>query len=84
MTTIKAVFERINVLEDGQIEVRQRDTTQVNGVDYYGRAHGHVVAPGDDLGREHPYVRAIAGVVHTPEVIAAFRAARDRDSQDAR
>ena len=39
--------------------------------------HRHVVSPGDDLALEDPRVAEIGAVVHTAEVIAAFKAARE-------
>jgi len=37
-------------------------------------ASRHSVNPGEDYSAEEPVVRAVCGIVHTPECIAAFTA----------
>jgi predicted dinucleotide-binding enzyme len=82
MSQTRTVLDRISVLDDGQIEVSQHTVVTVEGVDYHQTRHGHVVSPGDDLSREYSVVAAIAGVVHTSEVVAAFQTARAQQKQD--
>ena len=36
-----------------------------------------VVLPGDDYSKEDARVQAICAVIHTPEVIAAYKAAQE-------
>ena len=48
-----------------------------DGVEISKTFHRHVVHPGDDLALEDPRVAAIGATVHTEEVIAAFKAARN-------
>ena len=72
--TKKVVVDQITVLEDGQMQIREVTRIMENGVELSTSYHRHVVAPGDDLDKEDGRVKAIAGVVHTPVVIAAFSA----------
>jgi len=41
--------------------------------------HRHVVSPGDDYSQEDARVQAICAAVHTPEVIAAYQAIKDKN-----
>ena len=65
------------VLPDGQIQVRTDTVIERDGVDISRSYHRHVVAPGDDVSREDASVQTVANAVHTADVIAAYRAARD-------
>ena len=70
-----AVISQITALEDGQIQVR-RSRRVYDGVEMIAEQyHRHVVIPGDSVVSEDPRVRAVAQVLHTPEVIAAWKAA---------
>lgn len=68
----EVVINSIDVLEDGQIQVRQATRIIKDGVQIAEAYHRHVVHPGMDLTNEDRRVRDVAGVIHTPEVIAAF------------
>ena len=65
------------VLPDGQIQVRTDTVIERDGVEISRSYHRHVVAPGDDVSREDASVQTVANAVHTADVIAAYRAARD-------
>lgn len=74
MLTERTVVDQITILEDGQIQVRRVDKVFNDGVEIAKSSpHRHVVAPGDDLSKEDPRVRAHAELAHTPKVIAEFR-----------
>lgn len=77
MALIKvSVISKIEVLEDGQIQVRRSDRVLEDGIQFGSDVyHRHVVAPGQDLSGEDSRVRAVAQVIHTPQVIAAYQAA---------
>ena len=70
------LVDSINVLPDGQIQVRKANRVFRDGVEISKSYHRHVVSPGDDLALEDPRVAEIGAIVHTAEVIAAFKAAR--------
>ena len=69
-----SVIDSINVKLDGAIEVRKANRVFRDGEEISKSYHRHVVSPGDDLSLEDPRVATIGAVVHTPEVIAAFKA----------
>ena len=69
------LVDSIDVLPDGQIQVRKATRIFRDGVEISKSYHRHVVSPGDDLSKEDPRVAEIGAVVHTAEVIAAFKAA---------
>ena len=69
----KSVIDSINVLELGQIEVRKATIIMKDGEEITRTYHRHVVLPGDDLALEDPRVADIGAVVHTAEVIKAYR-----------
>ena len=61
---------------DGQIQVRKANRVFRDGVELSKSYHRHVVSPGDDLALEDSRVAEIGAVVHTAEVIAAYKAAQ--------
>jgi hypothetical protein len=70
------VADRIEVLENGCVQVRTRTTVVEDGKQISDAFHRHVVTPGDDYSAEDARVQAVCAATHTPEVIAAFKAAR--------
>ena len=70
----KSVVDKIEVLLQGQIQVRRRDQILKDGVEVAATYHRHVLSPGADLTNEDPRVVAIAEATWTPEVIAAYQA----------
>tara|TARA_B100000949_G_C14231393_1_gene429079 strand:- start:473 stop:715 length:243 start_codon:yes stop_codon:yes gene_type:complete len=75
--TEDTIVDSIDVLLDGQIQVRKANRVFRDGVEISKSYHRHVVSPGDDLSKEDPRVAAIGATVHTPEVIAAYKAERE-------
>lgn len=67
------VVDRIEVLENGCVQVRTKTAIMEDGKQISGTFHRHVVAPGDDYSQEDARVQAICAGVHTPEVIAAYQ-----------
>jgi len=70
----KSVVDKIEVLLQGQIQVRRRDQILKDDIEVAATYHRHVLSPGDDLTNEDPRVVAIAEATWTPEVIAAYQA----------
>ena len=62
------------VLANQVIQVRVTTVIEEDGVELARTHHRHVVNPGDDISGEVDEVQAIAGVLWTPEVIAAYQA----------
>jgi hypothetical protein len=69
------VVDRIEVLENGCIQVRTKTAIKEDGVEISSKFHRHVVAPGDDYSKDDARVKAICAATHTPEVIEAYKAA---------
>ena len=74
--TEDTVVDSIEVLLDGQIQVRKANRVFRDGEEISKSYHRHVVSPGDDLSLEDSRVAAIGATVHTEEVIAAYKAAQ--------
>ena len=70
-----AVVDRIEVLENGCVQIRTRTSILEDGVQISGSYHRHVVAPGDDYSAEDARVQAICAATHIAEVVAAYKAA---------
>jgi len=78
--TEDTIVDSIDVLLDGQIQVRRATRIFRDGKEISKSYHRHVVSPGDDLSLEDPRVAAIGATAHTPEVIAAYKAAQEAQS----
>ena len=74
--TEDTIVDSIDVLPSGQIQVRKANRVFRDGTEISKSYHRHIVSPGDDLALEDPRVAAIGVVVHTAEVIAAYKAAQ--------
>ena len=70
------VVDRIEVVENGSIQVRTKTAIMEDGVEISSKFHRHVVVPGDDVSAEDAKVKAIATSIHTASVIAAYQAAQ--------
>jgi hypothetical protein len=70
------IVDRIEVLENGCVQVRTKTAIMEDGKQISGTFHRHVVAPGDDYSAEDERVQAICAATHTPEVVAAYQAAQ--------
>jgi hypothetical protein len=69
-----SVVDRIEVVENGSIQVRTKTAIKEDGVEISSKFHRHVVVPGADVSAEDVKVQAIAASIHTPAVIAAYEA----------
>jgi len=58
------------------LQVRKAEIVVKDGVDLATAYHRHVCNPGDDVSNEPEEVKAIAGVLWTPEVIKAYEDAQ--------
>lgn len=68
------VVDRIEVLENGCVQVRTKTAIMEDGQQISGSYHRHVVTPGDIYNNEDARVQAICAATHTPEVVAAYQA----------
>ena len=69
------VLDRLEVLEDGVIQVREKTTVMEDAVELSSSFHRWVVSPGDDVSDQDAKIQAITAAIWTPEVVAAYKAA---------
>jgi hypothetical protein len=69
------VVDRIEVIENGTVQVRTATRVMEDGVEISSKFHRHVVVPGADYSAEDARVQAICAATHTVDVIAAYKAA---------
>jgi hypothetical protein len=69
------IVDRIEVVENGCVQVRTKTAIIEDGKQISSSFHRHVVSPGDDYSKEDARVQAICSATHTTEVIDRFQAA---------
>jgi archaellum component FlaF (FlaF/FlaG flagellin family) len=69
------IVDRIEVIENGSVQVRTKTAIMEDGRQISGNFHRHVIAPGDDYSGQDARVQAICAATHTDDVIAAHKAA---------
>lgn len=73
--TERTVEDKIEIVGDYKhIQVRTATIIERDGVEISRSFHRHVISPLDDVSGESAEVQAIAGVVHTAELVAAYQA----------
>jgi hypothetical protein len=70
------IVDRIEVVENGTIQVRTKTAIKEDGVEISSKFYRHVVVPGADVSGEDAKVQAIAASIHTADVVAAYEAAQ--------
>lgn len=71
------VVDRIEVIENGCVQVRTKTAIIEDGKQISGNFHRHVVEPGDDYSGEEARVKAICKATHTAAVVAAYKSAQE-------
>ena len=71
------IVDRIEVVENGSVQVRTKTTIKEDGVEISSKFHRHVVVPGADYSTEDARVKAICAATHTADVVAAYKAAQE-------
>lgn len=66
----------IEVIKNGSIQVCTKTAIKEDGIEISNKFHRHVVVPGADYSAEDARVKAICAVMHTAQVIAAYKAAQ--------
>ncbi len=73
--TKQSIVDKIEVVGPySHLQVRVCERVLEDGEVIAEKYHRHVVTPGADTSGEDPRVQAIAGILHTPEVISAYQA----------
>ena len=70
------VVDRIEVLADQTVAVRYVVTVTEDGKPFAEQVKGNYFKPGDDYSAEDDKVKSVCALIHTPEVIAAYKAAQ--------
>ena len=70
------IVDRIEVIENGCVQVRTKTVIMEDDKQISGNFHRHVVAPGDKYSAEDARVQAICAATHTASVIAAYKASQ--------
>lgn len=74
--TKETVVSAIEVTEAGPVQVRTSTRIFENGVKLSETYHRKVISPGNAYNAEDVKVQAVCAAIHTPEVIAAYKAAQ--------
>ena len=74
--TEENIADKIEVVENGTVQVRTANIVLKDGVEIARNFHRHTVAPGQDYSNEDAKVQAVCAAVHTQEVIDAYAAAQ--------
>jgi hypothetical protein len=70
------IVDRIEVVENGCVQVRTKTAIKENGVEISSKFHRHVIVPGDDYSAEDARVQSVCEALHTPEVVEAYKLAQ--------
>ena len=76
--TKEVVADRIEVLENGCVQVRTKTSIMEDGAQISATFHRHVIAPGDDYSAEDARVKAICKATHTAAVVSAYKASQTK------
>ena len=71
---------KIEVLENGTLQVRRADIVLKDGTEVGRQFHRHVLTPGSDLSNEVQRVKDIAAATWTEEVISAYQSSLEGDN----
>jgi len=72
--TKELIVDRIEVVENGCVQVRTATKIMEDGKQISGTFHRHGVAPGDSYTKEDARVQAICKATHTSAVVSAYKA----------
>ena len=77
------VIDKIEVVENGVIQVRQVTRIIEDGNELSSSFHRWTLTPGQDVSDQEARVQAIANATWTPEVIAAYNAQQEANKLGA-
>ena len=78
MTFEKQTFvDKIEVMADHTVSVRYVVTVTEDGQPFAEQIKGNYFKPGDDYSQEDAKVQSVCALIHTPEVIAAYKEAQN-------
>ena len=68
------VIDKIEVLQDGQLQIRQKTAVMEDSAELSSSYHRWVLSPGDDVSAQDPRVQAVATALWTADVVSAYQA----------
>ena len=71
------LIDRIEVIENGTVQVRQATIITEDGNQISRTFHRWCITPSQDYSDQDDKVKAICQATHTPEVIAAYKAQQE-------
>ena len=71
------VVDRIEVMADQTVAVRYVVTVTEDGQPFAEQIKGNYFKPGDDYSQEDAKVQSVCALIHTPEVITAYKEAQN-------
>jgi hypothetical protein len=66
----------IEIVENSIIQVRTKTLILEDGAQISSQFQRHIVIPNGDYSGEESRVQAIASLIYTPEIVAAYQAAK--------
>lgn len=78
MITKTIGIDKIEVLENGMVQIRQVTKIIEDGAELSRSFHRWALSPGQNIADQDPRVQAICNAVWTPEIVAAFEANRQQ------
>lgn len=75
MFTTKSIIDLIEVMQNDVIRVRVKTSVLSDDVQIAESFEHRVIAPGNDYSAEDAKVKAICAVIHTTDIVAAYKAA---------
>lgn len=76
--TEKTIVDKVEVLENGIIQVRQANIIEKDGKELMRNFHRYTLAPGADLTDQDSKIIAIANAVWTEEILSAYQTSQER------
>ena len=73
MITKEITVDKIEIVENGTVQVRQAIRIMEDGNELSKSFHRWIIAPGQDYSDQEDNVKAICEITHTPEVIATYQ-----------
>ena len=73
----QTVVDRIEILADHTVAVRYVVTVTEDGQPFAEQIKGNYFKPGDDYSQEDAKVQSVCALIHTPEVVTAYKKAQN-------
>jgi len=77
----KTIVDQIEITENNHIQVRTATIIEKDGTELTRTFHRCSFYPGSNVSNEDPKVQAIASIILTDEVIAAYQASQENNTE---